>query len=113
MPDKPKFDKDIELAKVNLVAEEWRGSYLMKIGSLLAAFVTVSAVLLAAQYASQISWTVTVAGILLAGIVDFVITKYWLVEPYVKRTQRLDFWLNEMRDGHSIGELSELLKEKY
>ena len=85
----------------------------MKIGSLLAAFVTVSAVLLAAQYAKQILWFVADSGILLAGIIDFVITKYWFVEPYVKRTHRLDFWLNEVRDGRSIGELSELLKEKY
>jgi hypothetical protein len=52
----PKFDKEVELAKINLVAEEWRGNKLLYLGTLLSAFVAILALSSAARFANQISF---------------------------------------------------------
>ncbi len=109
----PKFDKDIELLKINLAAEEWRGSFLMKIGTLLTAFVALSAVLVAAEYANQITWVVAIFGVVVSGIFVLVASRRLFVRPYQKRLQSSDILLKKVHDGESIGELRDLLKERY
>jgi len=111
--DQPKIDKDIELAKVNVLAEEWRGMFQMKLGALLTTFIAVSAVLLAAEYANQISWTLTILGVIFTGLFSLTMGKRYFVRPYDARLQRLVGLLKKVEAGQSIGELSELLKEKY
>jgi len=106
------FREDIELAKLNIVAEEWRGSFLIKVGTLLSALVAISAVILSAQYAKQLDWTISVIAIIVVGI--FILWRIRSTERvYRKKIERLDVLVRKVYTDESIGNLSELLKEKY
>ncbi|SRR6266566_3637593 len=113
MSEKPKFDRDIELAKVNLIAEEWRGSLLLNLGTLLTALVAISAALAAAELGHQITLIGSIAGIAAAGVFLAGTGYFNNIRPYRKRIHRLDTLLSIVYDGQPIGELSDLLKEKY
>ena len=112
MSQNPKFDKDVELLKISLLAEEWRGVFLMQIGTVLTAFVAVSAVLIASEYANQLAPTIAIAAILAIGGVVYGTSRRSFITPYRKRLESLDSMLKKVLEGDSIGELSDLLKEK-
>ena len=109
--NEPKFDKDVELAKVNLVAEEWRSSVLLNLGTLLSVTVGLDAVLYASVIANQTS--TLAATILVVFFSGFFGSSGYLISlrPYRKRIRRLNTLLDRIRDGQPIEDLETLLKK--
>ena len=108
----PKFDKDIELAKINLVAEEWRGNKLLYLGTLLSAFVAVLALSSAARFANQISMLESVVAIVVTIVIIIPYAYFSQFLPYEKRIRYLDTLLKKVNAGESIGTVDELLKKR-
>lgn len=110
--NQPEFDKDVELAKINLVAEEWRGNRLMYLGTLLSALVAVIAISSAARFANQISMLESVVAIAVTIVIIIPYAYYTQFLPYEKRIRYLDTLLRKVNAGESIGDVEDLLKRK-
>src|SRR5438445_12201056 len=104
----PKFVKEVELAKVNFLVDEWRGTLYFYLGVLFSAMVGFDAVIFAAGLSkpnSELAVDVLVgfSGAFFSGIAYFL-----YLRPYRKRIRRLDTLLNKIRDGQSIGDFESL-----
>ena len=109
--NQPKFDKDIELAKVNLVADEWRAFLLTNVGIYLSAIIAIDAAIVSGEIARQLPFLGAVLAVAVSGA--------WLVgmmylrslRPYQKRVKDLDVLLGKVYKGESIGDVETLLKK--
>jgi hypothetical protein len=110
--NQPKFDKDIELAKINLVAEEWRGNKLLYLGTLLSAFVAVLALSSAARFANQISFLQDDVVIVVTIIIIAPFAYFTQFRPYERRLGYLGTLLRRVNAGETIGDVDDLLKMK-
>ena len=108
----PKFDKEIELAKINLVAEEWRANVLMLLGTVLSALVGIAVVISAANFANQISFEAAVVVLLFEVAFFSSYGVIFLIRPYQKRLPYLDSLFKKVYDGEPIGNVADLLKKK-
>ncbi len=108
----PKFDKDIELAKINLVAEEWRGSLLTSVGTLLSAMIAIFAVVSASELTRQLTFLASLTIIVVVGAYFVSVMYVRHLRPYQKRIQQLDVLLKKVYNGEPIGDVEDLLKKK-
>jgi hypothetical protein len=113
--DKPKFDKDIELAKVNLVAEEYRSYYQSRTTSYMTALVAILAIEITTFIGLDLS------GHLVLGLAEFLpgvalVSIYFLPlfqradENHKQNLRRLSTLITKVEHGEELGDLDKLVE---
>ncbi len=110
------FDKDIELKKIDLVAEELRSRFYTAIGAYFSLLIGI----IAAVISFNLTWSLTMvtltvlSGIYLAvlGIVGAIVAVVasWTIMTYREQLPRLDNLIEEVERGHTMGSVREALR---
>ncbi len=116
--NRAKFDKDIELAKLNIVSDEWRSrrsdAYALIFTFLAVIYAAITG--LAAQIASnQITtslFTLVFIAILIFGFVAITLQLLMVNERREKRLCELNSLVRKVESHESIGDLYEILRKK-
>jgi len=112
----PNFNQELELFKLNLVAEEWRGSYRDNINSYMTALIALLAVELGAVI------TVELAGYFWYGLTIFLV--FLVIEGpyfvfllnrtgkrYKKKLGKLNELVKKVENGQQLGDFDALMKD--
>jgi uncharacterized membrane protein YesL len=107
-------NQDLELFKLNLLAEEYRNDFFTTVGVW---FTTLIAVLVVELQTSQQypPWTNLVAFVTLAiptGLAVWAMIRFGAAKTYKRKLARLNTLIKKVQAGNSIPDLDELLRTK-
>jgi len=107
---KNEFDKDIELAKINVASQYKTGNYLTMVAFILAAFLAFL-VLYYQGTTNHTSFWYYVGLLIITGMF-IVLTYFSQIRPFDRYMRYLDKAFKEIEKGNGLGDLRDVIKAK-
>lgn len=100
------FDRDLELVKIQIAAEDIQSGYGTMLAITLGAFVSLNVLMLSAMFEHLLDSFLV--GLLLCTIVAFAVLGLWMVRTHARDFKKVDRFIEDFRNQRPLRPLAEM-----